>query len=48
MIFKTRLEYGFLQNPLVEVTVKTVAWSKRLETFVKFMSKNSISVLPFS
>jgi hypothetical protein len=34
-IFKTREEYGFL----------VIVWSKRLEFYVKLMSKNSISGL---
>jgi hypothetical protein len=43
-IFKTRVESGFLENPPVEGTVNSMG-SKRLESFVKLMSKNSISVL---
>jgi len=39
-IFKTREEHGFLENPPVGGTVNCID-----ETFVKLMSKNSISVL---
>jgi hypothetical protein len=40
-IFKTRAESGFFKIPPVERL--WVAWSKRLESFVKFMSESSIS-----
>jgi hypothetical protein len=41
-IFKTKVESGF---PLKSVSRNTVnsMWSKRLESFLKLMSKNSIS-----
>jgi hypothetical protein len=38
-IFKIRVEFGFLLNPPVDENVN----SKRLESFVKLMSKNFIS-----
>ncbi len=41
-IFKTRIEYGFLKTPPVERL--WITWNKRLESFVKLLSKNSISV----
>ncbi len=40
-IFKTKEEYGFLRNPPVDGTMNSM--EKRLKSFVKLMSKNSIS-----
>ncbi len=44
--FKTRVESGFFKNPPVERL--WTAWSKRLESFVRLMSKNSLSGLPMA